>query len=244
MVFYSREEGPFADNELGIVLAEDAALLGVDLAVCLEPSDNRLALGAVGSLHATVTFEGTTSHSARPWQGQQRHPPGGGAFLAELDALVPREVTLDGPRVPRGDERDAGVGRPRGATWVPDRFELNINHRFAADQSIAEAQAEVGGAGGGSSALSHGPDLSPAAPPHAAHPLVKALIDSGVAGVEPKQAWTDVARFAQEGVAAVNLGPGTSAQAHQRNEHTSLTTLREGNTIFRRWLDKLAVGPG
>lgn len=38
--------------------------------------------------------------------------------------------------------------------------------------------------------------LSPPAPPLRDRPLVQALADSSAVSVKPKQAWTDVARFA------------------------------------------------
>jgi succinyl-diaminopimelate desuccinylase len=86
-------------------------------------------------------------------------------------------------------------------------------------------------------------DASPAARPHRHHPLIEALAESGVSAVEPKQAWTDVARFAAIGVPAVNFGPGVQAQAHQPNEWTSLVQLDEGLAILERWLRRLAEEP-
>ena len=79
-------------------------------------------------------------------------------------------------------------------------------------------------------------DLSPAGRPHAAHPLVQRLAACGARAVETKQAWTDVARFDRIGVPAVNFGPGTQAQAHQRNEYTELPLLEEGYGILARFL--------
>jgi succinyl-diaminopimelate desuccinylase len=233
LVFYAREEGPYLDNELGPVLDADPDLSHVDLAVCMEPSDNKLSLGASGSLHAAVTFEGRTAHSARPWQGENAIHKAG-PVLAELDQLTPRETTVDG-LVYRTVTSVTLASGGRGRNVIPDSFTLNLNHRFAPGTSLEQAQADVLALVAGRASVTF-KDLSPSALPHASHPLVVALREAGVAAVEPKQAWTDVARFASIGVPAVNFGPGDNAQAHQRNEWTTISKLGEGMRILRAWL--------
>jgi succinyl-diaminopimelate desuccinylase len=238
LVFYAREEGPFAENELGPVLDQDPELGSVDLAVCMEPSDNKLHLGCVGSIHATVTFRGRTAHSARPWEGDNAITQAG-AFLAELRLLRAKESLIESLTYRTvttvTQARDGG----RGRNVVPDLFVLNLNHRFAPDVSLEEARRDLVALVAGRAEVEFS-DLSPAARPSAEHPLVRALVASGVRAVEPKQAWTDVARFAERGVAAVNFGPGENAQAHQKNESTSLALLREGYAITTRWLEGIS----
>jgi succinyl-diaminopimelate desuccinylase len=233
MVFYEREEGPYAENMLGPLLERFAELRDRDLAVCLEPSDNKLQLGCMGSLHATLTFTGRTAHSARPWQGENAITKSA-VLLAELGARAPREVVLDGHRFLEVMTPTLASGG-RGRNVVPDRFEVNVNFRFAPGRTPEEALAELR-AWVGDRALVEATDLSPAGRPHAANPLVQRLADCGARAVETKQAWTDVARFDRLGVPAVNFGPGTQAQAHQRNEYTELPLLAEGYAIFERFL--------
>lgn len=236
LVFYAREEGPYAENELGPVLDEDPELRQVDLAICLEPSDNKLQLGATGSIHAEVTFRGRTAHSARPWQGENAIHRAG-SFLVEFAARPPRDSVIDGLLYRTVTSCTMAHGG-RARNIVPDAFTLNLNHRFAPDTSLEEAQRELHALVEGRADIRF-VDLSPAALPHASHPLVAALRESGVVAVEPKQAWTDVARFATLGVPAVNFGPGEQAQAHQRNEWTSVPKLVEGARILRRFFERV-----
>ena len=234
LVFYAREEGPFAENELGPVLDQDPELGAVDLAVCMEPSDNKLHLGCVGSIHATVTFRGRTAHSARPWEGDNAITQAG-ELLGELRALRPKESLIEGLTYRSVTTVTQAKDGGRGRNVVPDLFVLNVNRRFAPDITLDEARQDLVSLVGGRADIEF-TDLSPAARPSAEHPLVRALVASGVRAVEPKQAWTDVARFAARGVAAVNFGPGENAQAHQRNESTSLALLHGGYAIAVRWL--------
>jgi succinyl-diaminopimelate desuccinylase len=206
----------------------------------MEPSDNKLHLGCVGSIHATVTFIGRTAHSARPWEGENAITKAAD-FLAEMRAVGPVESVIDGLTDRSVTSVTQAHDGGRGRNVVPDRFVLNVNHRFAPDRSLDGASAHLRALVGDRAEVDL-VDLSPAALPSSNHPLVRALVAAGVRGVEPKQAWTDVARFAARGVAAVNFGPGENAQAHQRNESTSLALVHEGYAIVARWLASLGAG--
>ncbi len=233
LVFYAREEGPYVENELGPVLAEDVDLRTIDLAVCLEPSDNKVHLGCCGALHATVTFAGRTAHSARPWEGENAVVKAAG-LLERLARLEPVSHEIDG-HVYRTVTTVTLANGGRGRNIVPDRFVLNLNHRFAPSTSSEKAIEDVKALVGEGASVEIA-DVSPAALPSASHPLVKKLIDAGVRGVEPKQAWTDVGRFAALGLAAVNFGPGENAQAHQKNESTDSKLVFQGYRILLDWL--------
>ncbi len=232
-VFYEREEGPYLENRLGDLLDHFEALRKVDLAVCLEPSSNALQLGCMGSLHARVRFHGRTSHSARPWQGENAIHKAA-PFLSRLGARAPRDVVIDEMLYREVMSATLAEGG-RGRNVVPDLFTLNVNVRFAPGRTPDDAADELAMEVAGDGTIEVF-DRSPSALPARSHPLVAAIEALGLPSVEPKQAWTDVARFATVGVAAVNFGPGTQSQAHQRNEWTDRAALAEGMRLFRSWL--------
>ncbi len=234
LVFYSREEGPYLENELGDVLREVPQLGQASLALCLEPTDNVLQLGCVGSIHATVVFEGRSAHSARPWQGENAVHRAGG-LLAELGRRGPREV-VSGGLVYREVVSATRIEGGRARNVVPDRCTLNVNFRFAPDKTVEAAAEELRRLAERFGARVALTDLSPACPAFADHPLVARLRDRTGAEAHPKQAWTDVARLAQAGIPAVNLGPGATSQAHQQGEWVELEALERSYRMLEAFL--------
>ncbi|HUL58121.1 MAG TPA: succinyl-diaminopimelate desuccinylase [Anaeromyxobacteraceae bacterium] len=234
LVLYAREEGPFLENELGAVLREVPELSGAALALCLEPTDNVLQLGCVGSIHATFTFQGRAAHSARPWQGANA-VHAAGPLLAELLARAPREAASGG-LLYREVATVTRIEGGRARNVVPDRCTLNLNYRFAPDKALDAAAAEVRALAARFGAEVELTDLSPSCPAWADHPLVRRLVERTGVRAEPKQAWTDVARLAQHGIPAANLGPGATSQAHQRGEWVELGALERGYRLYEAFL--------
>jgi succinyl-diaminopimelate desuccinylase len=76
---------------------------------------------------------------------------------------------------------------------------------------------------------------SPAAPPALDNPLVAALREL-VPEVAPKQAWTPVAQFAEQGIDAINYGPGATAYAHKVDEQIPVASLHTAYDTLARFL--------
>jgi succinyl-diaminopimelate desuccinylase len=244
LVAYAGEEGSHEGNELGPVLTAMPDLAGADLAIVLEPTDLTVQLGCMGAMHAEITFGGRAAHSARPWHGDNALTKAG-AFLHELHHLEPQDVTVDGlsfrevftaTRAWTGGPTSTGAEH-NARNVVPAAFTVNVNYRFAPDKDLAAAEARV-------AELVHGRaeievvDRAPAGRPRRDAPLVEAFVRAVDAPVEPKQAWTDVARFSEIGVPALNYGPGLTAQAHQAGEYVPeenvVTALRAVENFLQR----------
>jgi succinyl-diaminopimelate desuccinylase len=238
-VLYDREEGPWAESGLGPTLEQLPWLRDAALAFCLEPSDNVVQVGCLGTMHATVRFTGAAAHSARPWQGRNA-VHAAGALLTRLAAWAPREVLCGGfPFREVLAATTASGGRARNV--IPDQFALNLNFRFAPGRSVDDAEAEVRAfvtaAGGGDCEL--GVEIVERAPSGRVtldNALLRRFLALNGNAVAAKQAWTDVARLSEAGVDAVNLGPGISSQAHQAGEWTDVGLLYQSWHQFERFL--------
>lgn len=242
LVLYGGEEGPADGNELRDVLAEVTWLREASLAIVLEPTDGQVQLGCLGGLHALLTFQGQQAHSARPWHGRNALTSAG-SFLAELDADHMLDVEVDGVAYRDvwsatqawTDGLGPGQQAPPVRNVIPGTFMVNLNLRFAPSRDLQTAAAELRKRIGDRAQVEI-IDRSPPAPPRLDEPVVRTFVDQIDAEVAGKQAWTDVARFAEINVPALNYGPGLTAQAHQRGEYVQVDAMVDASIRLERFL--------
>jgi succinyl-diaminopimelate desuccinylase len=229
-VFFTREEVPLEESPLPAVFSS-GVLAGTELAVVLEPTDAILHAGCLGNLQARVDFRGESAHSARPWTGRNAiHALAEG--LAPLARLEPLDVELDGlvyREVVSAVRIEGGIAQ----NVVPASASAELNFRYAPGRSREEAEArlcELVPAG-----ELHVLFNSPSAPPALANPLVARLREL-VPDLAPKQAWTPVAQFAEQGIEAINYGPGATAYAHRQDEQIPIANLHAVYETLARFL--------
>jgi succinyl-diaminopimelate desuccinylase len=229
-VFFTREEVALEESPLPAVFASEV-LAGAELAVVLEPTDGILHAGCVGNLQARIEFHGESAHSARPWTGRNAIHALAEALAPiarlepldfELDGLVYREV-LSAVRV------EGGIA----ANVVPARASAELNFRYAPGRSPEEAETRLRElVPEGELHVLHN---SPSAPPALGNRLVERLREL-VPDVAPKQAWTPVAQFAEQGIDAINYGPGATAYAHRQDEQIPIANLHAVYETLARFL--------
>jgi len=225
-LFFTREEVPLAESPLPALFAT-GLLRDAELAIVLEPTDCILHAGCLGNVQARVTFHGESAHSARPWTGVNAiHELVRG--LQALAELEPRDVELDGlvyREVVSAVRVEGGIA----ANVVPARASAELNFRFMGDGAEARLRALV--PGGELELLSTAPSASPAlANPHVAR--LRELVPD----VAPKQAWTPVAQFGEQGIDAINYGPGATAYAHRQDEQIPIANLHAVYDTLARFL--------
>jgi succinyl-diaminopimelate desuccinylase len=232
-LFFAREELPVSESPLPAVFAACPELREADLAIVLEPTDNTIQAGCLGNVMATLTFRGSSAHSARPWTGVN-------AIALAVEALYPLTRIPPLPIDVQGltfTEVLSVTGIEGGIAdnVIPDRVSCRLNYRFApvrtedeARRNLADMVADAGELEITSSA--------PAARVAASSPLVRRLQRAGSFRLEPKQAWTPVAQFSEQGIDAVNLGPGATAYAHHRDERVAVPELLRTFQALQRFL--------
>jgi succinyl-diaminopimelate desuccinylase len=231
LLFYDCEEVDERHNGLRALFDEHAELVTGDLAILLEPTDGRIEAGCQGTLHLRATFEGRRAHSARPWMGENAIHRAA-QTLTRLAEHTAQTVTVDGLEFRESLQVvsiDGGVAH----NVVPDTCSIVVNRRFAPAVTPDEAEAQVRALLADADGIEV-VNLSPAATPNLSDPLVAEAVDTLGGDVRPKLGWTDVARFAAQGIPALNFGPGDPTIAHTPDEHVTRASLEAVHAALGR----------
>ncbi len=218
--FYVCEEVEQQFNGLIQLLEARPDLLDVDAAILGEPTGGVVEAGCQGTLRVRVGLRGQRAHTARPGEGRNAiHRLG--PLLDSVASYRGRRPVLDGCEYAE-QLQAVDVAGGVAPNVVPDEASLLLNHRFAPDRSIEDAEVSmreliaphleagdqwelVESAGG--------------APPALDHPLLAKLVASSGSPPRAKLGWTDVASLWSHRIPAANFGPGDPVLAHTPGEH-------------------------
>lgn len=231
-IFYDQEEIESEKNGLGRIAKNRPELLKGDFAILGEPSSAQLEGGCNGTLRIQISTKGQKAHSARPWMGSNAiHSMS--EVLQRLTAYKPAEVNVDG-LVYKESLNAVGISGGVANNVIPDWATVTVNYRFAPDKTTTQAIEYLENYFKGFSFLVT--DQAPAARPGLDLPEVQEFIE--VLGTQPraKYGWTDVARFSELGVPAVNFGPGNPSKAHADDESVPVGHLQDCFEALNSWL--------
>ena len=242
-IFYDHEEVASHLNGLGRIERNHPQWLAGDLALLGEPTAAHVEGGCNGTLRVIAHFPGRAAHSARAWMGQNaihamapviERIASFGNPIVEVDGLEFRE-SLSVVRV------DGGVAN----NVIPEAASLTVNYRFAPSMRADDALAWVRDFFDGTGARIDVDDLCEGARPGADSPVALRFLrvarevacERGAElRLSAKVGWTDVARFTQVGVPAMNFGPGDPLLAHTRDEHTPVSDILRVHATLRAFL--------
>ena len=231
-VFYDCEEIEAVRNGLGRLARERPEALRGDFAILLEPTADAVEAGCQGTLRAEIRVDGTRAHSARSWLGVNAIHAAA-PLLQRLADYQPRSVDIDGCVYREGLSAVRIAGGVAGNV-VPDECTVTVNFRFAPDRSVDDAAAHVRDVLSGFDVTVV--DAAPGALPGLAAPAAMAFLATTGLPAVAKYGWTDVARFAELGIPALNFGPGDPNVAHARDERVDVRLITRCEQVLHGYL--------
>ena len=242
-IFYDHEEVASHLNGLGRVQRNHPEWLAGDLALLGEPTAAHVEGGCNGTLRVIAHFPGRAAHSARAWMGVNAiHAMA--PVIDRIAAYGNPVVTVDGLEF----RESLSVVRVEGGianNVIPEAASMTVNYRFAPSMRAADALEKVRGLFEGTGATIDVDDLCEGARPGADSPLAERFLSiarsvASALGSElrlsAKVGWTDVARFSEVGVPAMNFGPGDPLLAHTRDEHTPVSDIVRVHDTLRAFV--------
>lgn len=206
-----------------------------DFVIAGEPTDLKTVHAHKGSLWVTLAAHGKAVHASAPERGENAIYKLTSAIEAIRERVIPALSSRNHPLL---GHSTLSVGTIRGGSKtniVPDHAEATLDIRVIPGEDPArliallrEAVPNVDLEHQGSAPLYTDP----------AHPLIEKL--SCLGGFPVGAPWfCDAAVFAEKGMPAVALGPGSIAQAHTADEWISVADLEAGADFFEKFLRSL-----
>lgn len=231
-VFYDHEEVAARLNGLGRLVREHSDWLAGDFAILGEPSNAAVEGGCQGTMRIKITVPGVAAHPARSWMGSNAIHSAG-AVLDVLRAYEPRRPVVDGLQFREGLNAVKIEGGIAGNV-VPDECTIFVNHRYAPDRDPAAAEAHLREVFAGHAV--EVVDSAPGARPGLDQPAAREFLQAVGGTPTAKLGWTDVSRFAQLGIPAVNFGPGDPLLAHKDDESCPVDAVHDALRKLTDWL--------
>jgi succinyl-diaminopimelate desuccinylase len=231
-IFYDNEEVEATKNGLGLFSAAHPEWVRGDFAIVGEPSNGAVEGGCNGTLRVVVTTAGRQAHSARSWMGENAIHAAS-AVLARMVEYEPHTVTVDGLDYREGLNA-VGISGGVAGNVIPDRCEITVNYRFAPDKNVEEALVHLGDVFSGFNVAVV--DQAGGARPGVDSALARGFVRALGVEVRPKYGWTDVARFGEWGIPAVNFGPGDPSLAHSDDERVAVADIQAVYAGMKNWL--------
>jgi succinyl-diaminopimelate desuccinylase len=232
LFLYECEEVELERNGLKRLSGSRPEWFEADFAVLMEPTSAVVEGGCQGTMRVDVVAHGVRAHSARSWMGENAIHKAAD-ILQRLRDYEPRRPQVDGLEYHEGLNA-VGISGGVAGNVIPDEVRVSVNYRFAPDRGVDEAAAFLHEFFEGYHV--EVTDTAPAARPGLDRPVAAAFVDAIGGEPRPKLGWTDVARFTEMGVPAVNYGPGSPMMAHKQDEFVELSELRECEQRVLGWL--------
>lgn len=242
-IFYDHEEVASHLNGLGRIERNHPQWLAGDLALLGEPTAAHVEGGCNGTLRVIARFPGRAAHSARAWMGVNAIHAMAPVIERIADYGNPVEL-VDGLEF----RESLSVVRVEGGianNVIPEAASMTVNYRFAPSKRADDALAWVRSLFEGTGATIEVDDLCEGARPGADSPVAERFLTvarriAAEQGTElrlsAKVGWTDVARFTQVGVPAMNFGPGDPLLAHTRDEHAPVSDIVRVHDTLRAFV--------
>lgn len=220
--------------------------LRASAAVISEPTELRMAVASKGCLRWRITVQGKAAHSSKPHLGVNAIQQ----MARLLVALESESERLGSVRHPLVGSPSLNVGLIEGGTQVnivPGSCSITLDRRLIPgedpDRVLAgyeEFLAKLQGVEPGLEVTAEPPMVQdwPLETPADSPISARASEALRGAGLDPRATGvpfgSDASKFAQAGIPAIILGPGSIDQAHAAEEYVALEQVEQAFVVYRQ----------